>query len=98
MTRKKAEGCDVLIERLSAYLDGDLGPAACDRIQAHAKTCARCAALIADLQQTVGICHKAAQAPLPAPVRARARRFIDELLGPSSRQRAKGRRQKSGTN
>jgi anti-sigma factor RsiW len=97
MTRRKTQECDVLIERLSAYLDGDLGPAACDRIRAHARTCARCAALIADLQQTVGICHKAARAPLPVPVRARAKRYIEELLGPSLRQRAQGRRQKCGT-
>jgi len=77
----------MLIERLSAYLDGDLGPAACDRIQAHARGCRRCAALIADLQETVGVCHRAGRAPLPAPVRARARKYVDALLGPKPRRR-----------
>jgi anti-sigma factor RsiW len=94
MTRQSKRACGVLVERLSAYLDGDLGPAACDRIQAHARTCTRCAKLIAGLQQTVGICHKAAKAPLPAAVRARARDYIRELLGPELRQRAEGKRQK----
>ena len=87
MTRGRSRQCDLLIERLSAYLDGDLGRAACDRIRAHARTCQRCGVLITDWQRTVGICHAAGRAPLPAPVRARAKKYIEALLGPPSRDR-----------
>lgn len=73
--------CHVLVERLSAYLDGDLGPAACTRIRRHAKTCRRCAALIDDLQQASGLCRRAGHQPLPPAVRARARARIRALLG-----------------
>jgi anti-sigma factor RsiW len=69
------------MERLSAYLDGDLGAAACAHISRHARTCPRCAGLIRTLQQTVGICRKAGQRPLPASVRARARSQVEKLLG-----------------
>lgn len=93
MTRAGTRTCDVLIEQLSAYLDGDLGPAACDRIQAHARGCPRCAVVIAGLRKTAGICHNAGRAPLPAPVRARARQYIHDLLGPTpGRRRAPARR------
>ena len=72
--------CDLLVEQLSAYLDGDLGPAVCARIRRHSKTCPRCAALIDDLQQAVGLCRRAGQAPLPAAVRSRARTRMRLLL------------------
>jgi anti-sigma factor (TIGR02949 family) len=75
-----AGSCDLLVEQLSAYLDGDLGPAVCARIRRHSMTCTRCAALIDDLQQTVGICRRAGQAPLPAAVRSRARTRMRLLL------------------
>jgi anti-sigma factor RsiW len=79
--RRKTTRCRVLIERLSAYLDGDLGPAACASITRHARTCPRCAELIRTLQKTAGLCRKAGTRPLPAPVRARARAHIQKLLG-----------------
>ena len=81
---KKTQGahsCDVVVERLSAYLDGDLGPAACARIRGHAGTCRRCTALIEDLQKTAGVCRRAGREPLPAAVRARARARMRALLG-----------------
>jgi anti-sigma factor (TIGR02949 family) len=80
-----AGSCDLLVEQLSAYLDGDLGPAVCAHIRRHSKTCTRCAALIDALQQTVGICRRAGQAPLPPAVRARARARMRELLSTRSR-------------
>ncbi len=80
MTRRKPHACHMLVERLSAYLDGDLDAAACERIRRHAAACPRCSELIGELQETVGLCHRAGQAPLPAAVRARARARIRALL------------------
>ena len=39
-----------LLERLSAYLDGDLLAKECDAIARHAETCERCAAVLADFK------------------------------------------------
>lgn len=70
-----------LLERLSAYLDGDLLAKECDAIARHAETCERCAAVLADFKRTTGLCRKAAKQPLPAAVRDRARARIMELMG-----------------
>lgn len=69
-----------LLERLSAYLDGDLPPSECDLIARHARTCTRCAAVLADLKRTTGLCRRAAAKPLPASVRRLARARIRELV------------------
>ena len=82
-TRGPARACRMLVERLSAYLDGDLNPAACTRIQRHGRTCPRCASLILDLQETTGLCRDAGRQPLPAAVRARARARVRALLSRS---------------
>lgn len=69
-----------LLERLSAYLDGDLPASECDDIAAHASTCARCGAILDDLRRTTGLCRRAATEPLPDAVRRRARIRIRELV------------------
>lgn len=69
-----------LLERLSAYLDGDLPANECDAIARHAKTCRSCAAMLSDLKRTTGLCRHAASQPLPAAVRRRARLKIRELI------------------
>ena len=70
-----------LLERLSAYLDGDLPAKECDAIARHAETCPRCARVLADLKRTTGLCREAAKKPLPAAVRDRARARIRQLMG-----------------
>jgi anti-sigma factor RsiW len=70
----------MLIERLSAVLDGDLSAAECRRISRHAETCPRCMRLTAELRSTVGLCQRAANTPLPPAQRRRARASIKRLL------------------
>jgi anti-sigma factor RsiW len=79
MTRRPS-ACDILVERLSAFLDGDLSPADCRRLSAHARRCARCRALTKELRATVGECQRAASVPLPPAVRRRAQAGIRALL------------------
>jgi len=71
----------MLLERLSAYLDGDLPGSACRRIEAHAKACARCTAVLDDFRKTTGLCRKAGERPLPPAVRKTARDHVRRLLG-----------------
>ena len=75
----------MLVERLSAVLDGDLSAAECARIKRHARSCARCARLTEELQQTAGACQRAAKTPLPASLRAKARASIAALLAQKPR-------------
>lgn len=72
--------CDMLAERLSAFLDGDLSAADCRRVSAHARRCARCRALTKELRETVGECQRAAAVPLPPGVRERALAGVRALM------------------
>jgi len=81
VTRATKASCRVLLERLSAYLDGDLPATACRRIASHAKTCARCTDLLDDLRMTTGLCRSAGEQPLPPAVRRVARKHVRRLLG-----------------
>ncbi len=80
MTQASAE-CREILSGISAYLDGELDTTACDAIERHCSTCPPCASVIAGLRETVGLCRGAAAAPLPEPVKARARESIRRLLG-----------------
>ena len=84
MTRAAAP-CRVVIDRLSRYLDGELGASACAAITRHARSCARCASIVGALRATTGICRAAGAAALPPGVRARARAQVDVLLSRASR-------------
>jgi len=80
MKRHSTAGCEILVEQLSAYIDGDLAAAECATIEEHARSCQRCATVIRDLRDTVGLCHKAAKRPLPEAVKRRARARVRALL------------------
>lgn len=72
--------CDSLLERISAYLDGELGAADCETIERHAATCDRCHTIIEDFRTATGLCRTAAATPLPDPVRELARARVRALL------------------
>jgi anti-sigma factor RsiW len=76
--------CRKLLERVSAYLDGDLGPMECRVIERHCSTCPSCAELIAGLRNAIGLCHQASGRPLPDGVRQRAKARIRKLLSDQS--------------
>ena len=72
--------CRRVLLSISAYLDGDLDASDCAAIEHHCHACADCAALVAGLRDTAGLCRKAGTAPLPEAVRQRARESIHKLL------------------
>lgn len=80
MTKQVDPACQAILSGISAYLDGELDATSCEAIEDHCRTCAPCAALVGGLQQTIGLCRRAASAPLPEPVRQRARESIRRLL------------------
>lgn len=72
--------CRETLERIAAYLDGELPAAECEVIDDHCRTCESCASSVAGLRQTVGLCRQAGTAPLPDDVRARALASVRKLL------------------
>lgn len=78
--KKTMTACRVLLERLSAYLDGDLPASECRSIAAHARTCARCSDVLADFRSATGLCRRAGARPLPPAVRQRAKDRVRRLL------------------
>ena len=80
MRRAIDGGCGAMLAHISAYLDGELDAAECSTIERHCRTCPRCAAVVDGLRRTIGLCRNAGKAPLPDPVRRRARQSIRRLL------------------
>jgi anti-sigma factor RsiW len=72
--------CAAILADISAFLDGELDATACAAIEAHCLRCARCAPVVEGLRRTIGLCRATAAAPLPEPVRARARDAVKRLL------------------
>jgi anti-sigma factor RsiW len=70
---------------ISAYLDGDLDATECRTIERHCQRCRECALLVDGLRQAAGLCRQAGTAPLPEPVRERARTRIRRLLDDQGR-------------
>ena len=73
--------CGAMLTGISAYLDGDLDATECQAIERHCLDCSSCAAVVAGLRETIGLCREAGSAPLPEPVRQRAKASIERLLG-----------------
>jgi len=80
MSESSTTGCQAILGGISAYLDGELETTACDAIERHCRECPRCAALVAGLKETVGLCRQAGAVPLPESVRQRARDSVRRLL------------------
>jgi anti-sigma factor RsiW len=72
--------CAMMLEKISAYLDGDLDASKCAVIEQHCETCDACRAMVAGFRDTMGLCQKAGRMRVPASVRKRARRRVRELL------------------
>jgi len=87
MKRPPRSECRDLLERLSAYLDGDLDAVQCRSIEEHCRGCPDCARLVEGLRRTIGICQQAANVPLPKAVRDRARARVRDLLDRQARSR-----------
>ena len=73
--------CRARLERLFAYIDGELSAARARTLERHLAACECCAELQRDLRQVVLASRAAGATRLPQQVRRRARARIDSLLG-----------------
>jgi anti-sigma factor RsiW len=85
MTESSSPDCTALMASISAYLDGELEAVECAAIERHCAVCPRCAELVQGLRHTIGLCRDVGAAPLPEPVRARARESVRRLLDADKR-------------
>ena len=75
-----APPCPDVAAMLSRYLEGDIGPEACDAMARHVATCTSCDAECASLRRTVGLCREAGAGELPKDVQARVRRALEAVV------------------
>ena len=71
--------CTVTEERLSEFLEGQLGPSEAEAFSAHAKICAQCSGLIARVGGLVSEMQGLALLEEPAGLHAK---IIEATLGP----------------
>jgi len=85
MTEPLGRECTAVLTSISVYLDGELEAVECTAIERHCGGCRRCAALVEGLRHTIGLCREVGTAPLPEPLRARARESVRRLLDTAER-------------
>lgn len=91
MTRATEDRCRALLEQLSRYVDGDLGPDERRAMALHLRRCPCCQSMADSLKKTVATCQKAGRARLPEDVRRRAKSRITTLLASGAPHPPRGR-------
>jgi anti-sigma factor RsiW len=86
MTQVIDKSCRAVLAHVSAYLDDELDAAECGAIDRHCRGCPQCAAIVAGLRRTIGLCREAGRSPLPEAVRRRARQRINRLLAAKAKR------------
>ena len=72
--------CIALFERLSEYIDKELGPSDCDAIEAHIKSCPPCQVCLKTLEQTVNLCKHLRRQQVPESLSLKLRAAITNLI------------------
>jgi anti-sigma factor RsiW len=90
--QSKPAECRAVLERVSAYLDGELPPPDCRAIERHCAKCDACTRSLEGLCDAIALCRKTSITPLPRSFTRRAHERIEELLGPVPRKPASTRR------
>ncbi|HEX7077350.1 MAG TPA: RNA polymerase sigma factor [Candidatus Eisenbacteria bacterium] len=76
----RARGCPETARYFSRFLEGELTPAVCARLQTHVEACLRCARVCRSMRETLGACRRLKRAPAPRARRA-LRATIREAAG-----------------
>jgi mycothiol system anti-sigma-R factor len=71
--------CDDAVRRLWRYLDGDLWPGDARRVEAHLERCVACCGELEFSRELRRLLAAQRSAELPADVRERLDRFVDQL-------------------
>jgi anti-sigma factor RsiW len=76
---KEHEGCRHLLDSLSPYVDGELGPELCLELERHLNGCENCRIVVDSLRKTVYLYRVASDEPpaVPEDVRQRLYHCLD---------------------
>jgi RNA polymerase sigma-70 factor (ECF subfamily) len=75
-----AGDCPDVIPMFSRYLEGEIGPDECARMQQHVDACPRCSAACEALRQTLSMCRTKARAgSVPPAIQEQVRRALRDL-------------------
>lgn len=72
--------CRGLIQEISAYLDGELGPELLADIEIHLERCKDCRLIVDTTRKTIEIYYSAQPVPLPTDVRERLHQALAKRL------------------
>lgn len=75
--------CKEYLSQFSDYIDGELSPELCARLEAHLRDCENCRVVVNTLRKTINLYHTFPQEdPLPQGVRTRlyARLKLDDSI------------------
>ncbi|MEN4011866.1 MAG: anti-sigma factor [Chloroflexota bacterium] len=81
--------CEHLLTSLSDFIDGELSPEICRRVEAHLNGCENCRVVINTLRKTIDLYHHSDdQSSLPGEVRQRLylRLHLEEFMNPPNQQ------------
>ena len=67
------ENCKKNFEKISEYLDGELGPDACQQIEQHLMECPKCRDCFDALKKSIDLCRKSTREEIPKDMRERLR-------------------------
>jgi RNA polymerase sigma-70 factor (ECF subfamily) len=73
-------GCQDVVDAFSRRLEGEIDAAACADLEKHLESCVACRGRCESLRTTLGMCRRAGEAPVPAPVVAEVRAAIRQWL------------------
>jgi len=68
--------CQEVFSLLSAYLNLELPPDACQEIESHLAGCSPCIEFAESLRKTVALCRSYEPTPMPAPISEQARQQL----------------------
>lgn len=89
---RRSPGCPDTARMLSRFLEGELTPGTCDRLEAHVAGCDDCRSACDTLRAAVGGCRSWGEAPIPAAARTRVRAAIREAVARLSMPSNRGAR------
>jgi anti-sigma factor RsiW len=82
---KEHEGCRHLLDSLSPYVDGELGPELCVELERHLSDCENCQIVVDSLRKTVYLYRVTSDEPPTVPEDVRQRLYhsldLDEFIG-----------------
>jgi RNA polymerase sigma-70 factor (ECF subfamily) len=74
-------GCPDIAPVLSRYLEGEIGPNECAKMEAHVEACARCLAECDSLRKVLSLCQTAGRGGAVSPeIEAAVRRAVAQLV------------------